>query len=304
MRRRVVELVCVGCTILMHVSTPLHFQYFRMEACARPQSRLGLQLPVELFHYSLSCSIKGRQILCYSFKVTAIWLSNLFADKRENIIGYSCCQEVICNGHRQLCVTTRSCSYYIYHILSNVGTTIILHAVIGLLGCFQRRCYRECSRAHLNTDGCICRSPPSLSASTQATTLFSRQSTLEDLDGMPECIPKTSERARPKLRKMYSMDMSNSSVDSGSSIVSRCPASAPRLLHSHRHEHSDCTLSSFMTNTDLLCSFFVSLFCLFVDYVPQTVQRSLRELLFVIQHPTGNIVVACVQNGCWRIGRG
>ncbi|XP_056911849.1 piezo-type mechanosensitive ion channel component 2 isoform X3 [Takifugu flavidus] len=58
------------------------------------------------------------------------------------------------------------------------------------------------------------------SAFTEATTLFSRQSTLEDLDGMPECIPKTSERARPKLRKMYSMDMSNSSMDSGSSFMS------------------------------------------------------------------------------------
>ncbi|XP_057713162.1 piezo-type mechanosensitive ion channel component 2 isoform X2 [Corythoichthys intestinalis] len=59
------------------------------------------------------------------------------------------------------------------------------------------------------------------SAYTEATTLFSRQSTLEDLDGMPECIPKTSERARPKLRKMYSVDMSNSSMESGSSFVSR-----------------------------------------------------------------------------------
>uniref|UniRef100_H2TFE0 Piezo type mechanosensitive ion channel component 2 n=1 Tax=Takifugu rubripes TaxID=31033 RepID=H2TFE0_TAKRU len=64
------------------------------------------------------------------------------------------------------------------------------------------------------------------SAFTEATTLFSRQSTLEDLDGMPECIPKTSERARPKLRKMYSMDMSNSSMDSGSSFMSRCLASS------------------------------------------------------------------------------
>uniref|UniRef100_A0A8C1J4Z5 Piezo type mechanosensitive ion channel component 2 n=1 Tax=Cyprinus carpio TaxID=7962 RepID=A0A8C1J4Z5_CYPCA len=33
-------------------------------------------------------------------------------------------------------------------------------------------------------------------------------------------IPKTSERARPKLHKMYSLDMSNSSVDSGSISVS------------------------------------------------------------------------------------
>ncbi|XP_028449157.1 piezo-type mechanosensitive ion channel component 2 isoform X1 [Perca flavescens] len=58
------------------------------------------------------------------------------------------------------------------------------------------------------------------SAFTEATTLFSRQSTLEDLDGMPECIPKTSERARPKLRKMCGLDMSNSSVDSCSSFMS------------------------------------------------------------------------------------
>ncbi|KAK5919869.1 hypothetical protein CgunFtcFv8_023731 [Champsocephalus gunnari] len=55
---------------------------------------------------------------------------------------------------------------------------------------------------------------------TEATNLFSRQSTLEDLDGMPECIPKTSERARPKLRKMYSLDASTSSVDSCSSFMS------------------------------------------------------------------------------------
>uniref|UniRef100_A0A8C5CAX9 Piezo-type mechanosensitive ion channel component n=1 Tax=Gadus morhua TaxID=8049 RepID=A0A8C5CAX9_GADMO len=49
-------------------------------------------------------------------------------------------------------------------------------------------------------------------------TMLSRQSTLDDLDGMPECIPKTSERARPKLRKIYGMDASNSSADSGSSL--------------------------------------------------------------------------------------
>ncbi|KAM3865799.1 piezo-type mechanosensitive ion channel component 2 [Diretmus argenteus] len=58
------------------------------------------------------------------------------------------------------------------------------------------------------------------SAFTEATMLFSRQSTLDDLDGMPECIPKTSERARPKLRKMYGLDASNSSADSGSSLLS------------------------------------------------------------------------------------
>lgn len=59
------------------------------------------------------------------------------------------------------------------------------------------------------------------SCCTEATTLLlSRQSTLDDLDG-PDPIPKTSERARPRLRKTYSMDMSSSSADSGS-IVSRC----------------------------------------------------------------------------------
>uniref|UniRef100_W5K166 Piezo type mechanosensitive ion channel component 2 n=1 Tax=Astyanax mexicanus TaxID=7994 RepID=W5K166_ASTMX len=55
------------------------------------------------------------------------------------------------------------------------------------------------------------------SANTEATMLFSRQSTLDDLDDMPHHVPKTSERARPKLRKMYGLDMSNSSGDSCSS---------------------------------------------------------------------------------------
>ncbi|KAK3534112.1 hypothetical protein QTP86_002221 [Hemibagrus guttatus] len=58
------------------------------------------------------------------------------------------------------------------------------------------------------------------SAYTEATMLFSRQSTLDDLDDAAQHVPKTSERARPKLRKMYSMDMSNSSGDSGSSNIS------------------------------------------------------------------------------------
>ncbi|XP_026311813.1 piezo-type mechanosensitive ion channel component 2 isoform X1 [Piliocolobus tephrosceles] len=49
---------------------------------------------------------------------------------------------------------------------------------------------------------------------TEATMLFSRQSTLDDLDGQE--IPKTSERARPRLRKMSRMDASSSSADSGS----------------------------------------------------------------------------------------
>lgn len=64
-------------------------------------------------------------------------------------------------------------------------------------------------------------SPCHPSAYTEATMLFSRQSTLDDLDGPSESIPKTSERARPKLRKMYCLDISNSSADSGSSMLSR-----------------------------------------------------------------------------------
>ncbi|KAE8598336.1 hypothetical protein XENTR_v10016802 [Xenopus tropicalis] len=60
------------------------------------------------------------------------------------------------------------------------------------------------------------------SCCTEATMLFSRQSTLDDLDG-PDSVPKTSERARPRLRKMYSMDMSSSSADSiASSEPTQC----------------------------------------------------------------------------------
>ncbi|XP_030608085.1 piezo-type mechanosensitive ion channel component 2 [Archocentrus centrarchus] len=61
------------------------------------------------------------------------------------------------------------------------------------------------------------------SGCTDATTLFSRQSTLEDMDAMPECIPKTSERARPKLKRSPRLDMSSSSMDSGSSFISSEP---------------------------------------------------------------------------------
>ncbi|XP_047446292.1 piezo-type mechanosensitive ion channel component 2 isoform X2 [Mugil cephalus] len=67
------------------------------------------------------------------------------------------------------------------------------------------------------------------SAYTEATTLISRQSTLEDMDAMPEYIPKTSERARAKLRKVYSMDVSMSSVDSGSSFISSEPTQSVML---------------------------------------------------------------------------
>ncbi|CAB1326921.1 unnamed protein product [Coregonus sp. 'balchen'] len=58
-------------------------------------------------------------------------------------------------------------------------------------------------------------------AYTEATMLFSRQDTLDELDGMPSDIPipKTSERARPKLRKIYGLDASKS-TDSSSSQVS------------------------------------------------------------------------------------
>uniref|UniRef100_A0A3P8XSN8 Piezo-type mechanosensitive ion channel component n=1 Tax=Esox lucius TaxID=8010 RepID=A0A3P8XSN8_ESOLU len=66
---------------------------------------------------------------------------------------------------------------------------------------------------------CLSLSP----AYTEATMLFSRQGTLDDLDGMPSDIPipKTSERPRPKLRKIYGLEASKSS-DSSSSQVSRC----------------------------------------------------------------------------------
>ncbi|XP_042163818.1 piezo-type mechanosensitive ion channel component 2-like [Oncorhynchus tshawytscha] len=59
------------------------------------------------------------------------------------------------------------------------------------------------------------------SAYTEATMLFSRQDTLDELDGMPPDIPipKTSERVRPKLCKIYGLDASKS-TDSSSSQVS------------------------------------------------------------------------------------
>ncbi|XP_038146759.1 piezo-type mechanosensitive ion channel component 2 [Cyprinodon tularosa] len=55
---------------------------------------------------------------------------------------------------------------------------------------------------------------------TEATTLMSCQSTLEDIDPKPETIPKTSQRPRSSLRKMYSMDLPNYSEDSCSSFMS------------------------------------------------------------------------------------
>ncbi|KPP61008.1 hypothetical protein Z043_120944 [Scleropages formosus] len=57
------------------------------------------------------------------------------------------------------------------------------------------------------------------SAFTEATTLFSRQSTLDESEGAAESVPKTSERARPKLRRMYNVDLSSPSGSSGGSSI-------------------------------------------------------------------------------------
>uniref|UniRef100_A0A8C9RYN6 Piezo type mechanosensitive ion channel component 2 n=1 Tax=Scleropages formosus TaxID=113540 RepID=A0A8C9RYN6_SCLFO len=90
------------------------------------------------------------------------------------------------------------------------------------------------------------------SAYTEATMLFSRQSTLDDLDATSESIPKTSERARPKLRKMYSMEISTSSADSGSSIVSRCLKTPS--MHTHCYPwwpgEPGCMAQSYTPDTD------------------------------------------------------
>ena len=61
--------------------------------------------------------------------------------------------------------------------------------------------------------------------------LFSRQDTLDELDGMSSDvpIPKTSERVRPKLCKIYGLDASKS-TDSSSSQVSRCLVQAKNLF--------------------------------------------------------------------------
>uniref|UniRef100_A0A3B3RZ37 Piezo-type mechanosensitive ion channel component 2a, tandem duplicate 2 n=1 Tax=Paramormyrops kingsleyae TaxID=1676925 RepID=A0A3B3RZ37_9TELE len=57
---------------------------------------------------------------------------------------------------------------------------------------------------------------PSGSAFTQGTMPFSRQSTQEELDGAVENVPRHSESDRPKLRKMYSVDVSDSAACSSS----------------------------------------------------------------------------------------
>lgn len=66
---------------------------------------------------------------------------------------------------------------------------------------------------------------PRGSAFTQGTVLFSRQSTQEELGGAVENVPRDSESDRPKLRKMYSVDVS----DSAACCVSRCPVRVPPI---------------------------------------------------------------------------
>ncbi|XP_023661559.2 piezo-type mechanosensitive ion channel component 2-like isoform X2 [Paramormyrops kingsleyae] len=60
------------------------------------------------------------------------------------------------------------------------------------------------------------------SAFTQGTMPFSRQSTQEELDGAVENVPRHSESDRPKLRKMYSVDVSDSAACSSSSEPTPC----------------------------------------------------------------------------------
>ncbi|XP_039610693.1 piezo-type mechanosensitive ion channel component 2 isoform X4 [Polypterus senegalus] len=79
---------------------------------------------------------------------------------------------------------------------------------------------RRCSAHRMDSIDSVLSRDSLSSVNTEATMLFSRQSTLDDIDGPADSIPKTSERARPKLRKMPSMDMSSSSADSGSFISS------------------------------------------------------------------------------------
>ncbi|MGH0139213.1 UNVERIFIED_CONTAM: hypothetical protein FKN15_068608 [Acipenser sinensis] len=86
-----------------------------------------------------------------------------------------------------------------------------------------------------------------------------KKSTVDDLDRPPEHVPKTSERARPKLRKMYSMEMSSSSADSGS-IVSSEPTQCTTLfsregttdtIEEVEDEEDEGGLTSVLYQTDL-----------------------------------------------------
>ncbi|XP_036410203.1 piezo-type mechanosensitive ion channel component 2-like [Megalops cyprinoides] len=96
------------------------------------------------------------------------------------------------------------------------------------VSCSQRA---EHNRSGLQTDSqdSVLSRDSLSSAYTEATMLFSRQSTLDGLDGPSESVPKTSERARPKLRKMYGLDVSNSSADSGGSAMSSEPTQCTML---------------------------------------------------------------------------
>uniref|UniRef100_A0A8C9RSJ5 Piezo-type mechanosensitive ion channel component 2a, tandem duplicate 2 n=1 Tax=Scleropages formosus TaxID=113540 RepID=A0A8C9RSJ5_SCLFO len=68
------------------------------------------------------------------------------------------------------------------------------------------------------------------SAFTEATTLFSRQSTLDESEGAAESVPKTSERARPKLRRMYNVDLSSPSGSSGARSQPCLCVPLPRIV--------------------------------------------------------------------------
>uniref|UniRef100_A0A4W3JHF6 Piezo type mechanosensitive ion channel component 2 n=1 Tax=Callorhinchus milii TaxID=7868 RepID=A0A4W3JHF6_CALMI len=87
-----------------------------------------------------------------------------------------------------------------------------------------RESNREVAAQRMDSTDSVASRDSLSSCYTEATMLFSRQSTLDDIDD----IPKTSERARPRLRKVYSVDMSSSSVESGS-IVSSEPTQCTML---------------------------------------------------------------------------
>uniref|UniRef100_A0A6Q2X453 Piezo-type mechanosensitive ion channel component n=1 Tax=Esox lucius TaxID=8010 RepID=A0A6Q2X453_ESOLU len=85
------------------------------------------------------------------------------------------------------------------------------------------------------------------SAYTEATMLFSRQGTLDDLDGMPSDIPipKTSERPRPKLRKIYGLEASKSSDSSSSqvsSLASNCSILATQCITLYSRQGTNDTI--------------------------------------------------------------
>uniref|UniRef100_A0A8C7YTI9 Piezo type mechanosensitive ion channel component 2 n=1 Tax=Oryzias sinensis TaxID=183150 RepID=A0A8C7YTI9_9TELE len=127
------------------------------------------------------------------------------------------------------------------------------------------------------------------SAFTEATTLFSRQSTLEDIDGPPERIPKTSERARPTLKKMSRLDTSNSSLDSGS-FISRCPCleclvCLGRMFYDEELEQSD----HFYQNQPLILQFSYALYNMLVAH-----SEFVCYLVIIINHMVSASCVSLV----------